>query len=231
MRLAGVCCLLAVACGHAAEGTPVLMVGDSMMRVLGIAMEKEFKAAGIQPASSQASLGSGLIRGETFDWYAKIAALMAERKPATVIVLIGINDRQAILTPEKKMLTCGTEEWREAYGKAVGRFMDAILAGGARRVIWLLAPDMRDEIQQEHADTLNAVFMKEAAVETRRNKVTLFDLRSAIARHPGKYTQFVMSPTGSALSVRDADGIHFSMIGGQRVAQAVIKRFFASGGN
>ena len=43
---------------RAAEETPVLMMGDSMMRLLSIAMEKQLKAAGVQPASSFTSLAS-----------------------------------------------------------------------------------------------------------------------------------------------------------------------------
>ena len=55
--------------------TPVLMVGDSMMRLLGVAMEKQCKKAGIQPAVSFSSLGSGLVRPNVFDWNAKIDEL------------------------------------------------------------------------------------------------------------------------------------------------------------
>ena len=47
--LAVVLCAAVAGAGQAAEAPPVLMIGDSMMRLLGIAMEKELAAAGVPP--------------------------------------------------------------------------------------------------------------------------------------------------------------------------------------
>ena len=73
--------------------TPVLMIGDSMMRLLGHEMEKVFKKANVQPAVAFSSLGSGLVRPSAFDWTAKIHELIATNEPHTVFVCLGANDR------------------------------------------------------------------------------------------------------------------------------------------
>lgn len=227
--LSGVCaCVLAVMPGMspAAEGVPVLMIGDSMMRQLGVAMEKELKAAEIQPASAFSSLGSGLTRVDAFDWFGKIESLMQERKPKVVVIAIGANDRQPIKASSGQMFLCGTPEWEKEYSRYVGRVMDALITGGVEKIVWLLLPDMKDPAHQEYAQRANAVFMREATTESRQGKIALFDMRGVLARKPGTYSAFVMAPNGQALTVRDPDGVHLSAVGAQRVAQALVKTYW-----
>lgn len=210
----------------AAEDVPVLMVGDSMMRLLSVAMEKELKAAGVGPAASFSSLGSGLARLDAFDWFAKVESLMAEQKPATVVVTLGANDRQALKDAQGRVVQFGTPEWAQEYRLRIGRIMDEILKGGAKRVIWLLLPDMKESAQQEYAQLLNEEYAKEAAVETRAGKVVLFDTRPLLTRRVGTFSLYVMSPNGAALTVRDTDGVHLTSVGAQRVAQAIVKTYW-----
>ncbi|MDR2849529.1 MAG: DUF459 domain-containing protein [Verrucomicrobiota bacterium] len=221
-------CLSVLAAGtsRAAEGAPVLMMGDSMMRLLDVAMEKELKAAGIQPAVSFSALGSSLIRSDLFDWYAKTAALLKEHKPATVVITLGKNDRQTLKTPDGQLVPYGSPAWEAAYGKYVGRVMDELIQGGVQKVIWLLLPDMKEPALQEYAQAVNTVFMREAAAETRKDKVSLFDVRPLLTRRPGTYSAFVMAADGAALSVRDVDGVHLSAVGAERVARSLVKTYW-----
>ena len=71
------------------QRSPVLMIGDSMMRLLGNAMEKELGKLPEVKASSFTSLGSGIARLDAFDWMAKSISLMDEKKPSTVVVFFG----------------------------------------------------------------------------------------------------------------------------------------------
>jgi hypothetical protein len=211
---------------HAAEGVPVLMMGDSMMRLLGVSMEKELKAAGIQPASSFSSLGSGLARMDAFDWFARVEALMSEHKPATVVVALGANDRQTLKDAGGRMIQYGTPEWGIEYGLRVGRIMDELIKGGAVRVVWLMLPDMKEPVHQAYAVYVNQIIAKEALSETRVAKVVLFDVRPLLTRKPGTFSTYMMMPNGSAVSVRDQDGIHLTKEGAQRVAAAIVKSYW-----
>lgn len=211
---------------RAAEGAPVLMMGDSMMRLLGIAMEKELKAAGVQPTASFSSLASGLARLDAFDWFAKADALMKEHKPATVVVSLGANDRQTLKDVTGRVVMLGTPEWEREYALRIGRIMDELIKGGATRVIWLLLPDMREPVQQEYAKLINTIFTKEAAVETRKDKIVLFDSSPLLSRKPGTFSLYVMAPDGAVLTVRDADGIHLTNPGAKRVAQSLVKTYW-----
>lgn len=206
--------------------SPVLMAGDSMMRLLGTAMEKAFKKAGVQPAAAFSSLGSGLVRPTVFDWTAKTAELLAEHKPRTVFVCLGTNDRQPVEDAAGQVVIYGKPEWEAAYSQRVGAMMDQLIDGGVSRVVWMLLPPMKEPVSQAHADLVNAIVRREADVESRRDKVTVFDLGEVLCRRPGVYTQYLMSPQGQALSVRDPDGVHLTNEGGKIVAAAVLKRFW-----
>jgi len=221
-------CALAFASGaaRAADGAPVLMIGDSMMRLLGIAMEKELAAAGVSPATSFSSLASGLARMDAFDWFAKVDELMKQHKPATVVVSLGANDRQSLKDTTGRVVPFGQPEWDREYGLRIGRIMDELIKGGATRVVWLLLPDMKEPAQQEYAQSINALFKREAAVESRKDKVVLFDMAPLLTRRPGTFSQYVMAPNGAALTVRDSDGIHLTNVGSKRVAQSLVQTYW-----
>ena len=211
---------------HAAEGAPVLMIGDSMMRLLGIAMEKELAAAGVTPATSFSSLGSGLARLDAFDWFAKVDELMKAHKPKTVVVSLGANDRQTLKDSTGRVVPFGQPEWEREYALRLGRIMDELIKGGATRVVWLLLPDMKEPAQQEYAQSLNALFKRLAAEESRKDKVVLFNMGPLLTRRPGTFSLYVMAPNGAALTVRDADGIHLTNVGAKRVAQSLVQTYW-----
>ncbi len=223
---AGCALVLVSGAARAADGAPVLMIGDSMMRLLGIAMEKELNAAGVTPAATFSSLASGLARMDAFDWFAKVDELMKQHKPATVVVSLGANDRQSLKDATGRVVPFGQPDWEREYGLRVGRIMDELIKGGATRVVWLLLPDMKEPAQQEYAQSVNALFKREAATETRKDKVVLFDMAPLLTRRPGTFSLYVMAPNGAALTVRDPDGIHLTNVGSKRVAQSIVQTYW-----
>jgi hypothetical protein len=208
-----------------AERQPALLLGDSMMRLMGKAIEKELKAEGYE-ATTFSSIGSGLARLDVFDWFSRIDSTMKEAKPAVVVVTLGANDRQALQDGAGNVLQFGTAEWREEYGKRIGRAMDVILENGAKRIVWLELPDMKEHLHQNYADLVNAIYAEQAAMDSRKDKVSLFSMRRHLSKVPGKYTSFLMSPQGQALQVRDSDGVHLSQQGAKIMARALVDAFW-----
>ena len=206
--------------------TPILAIGDSMMRILGNQIEKQFKAADLTPVTAFSSLGSGLVRPSVFDWTAKINELLEANHPKTVFVALGTNDRQTMETLEGSVIPYGAPEWEPEYAKRIGAVMDQLLQGGATRVVWLLLPCMKAPANQEHAELLNAVVTREAQTEERKDKVSLLDLGSLLSRNPKKYSAGVMAPTGEFVTVRDPDGVHLTSDGAKLVAKAMIKIYW-----
>jgi hypothetical protein len=205
------------------QRSPVLMIGDSMMRLLGNALEKEMGKIAEVKASSFTSLGSGLARLDAFDWMAKSIALMDEKKPSTVVVSLGANDYQVLVDVTGKKILVDTPAWTLEYGRRVKQIMDLLIQGGAKRIIWLNLPDMKDPTRQRYAQTVNTIFVEQAATHP---TVTLFDTAPILARKPGKFVSYVMGADGSVVTVRDPDGIHLSSDGAKRLAQAIVLAYW-----
>ncbi|MEI6646617.1 MAG: DUF459 domain-containing protein [bacterium] len=200
------------------QRSPVLMIGDSMMRLLGNALEKELGKIPDVKASSFTSLGSGLARLDAFDWMAKSIALMDEKKPSTVIVSLGANDHQVLVDLTGKKILVDTPAWSQEYGRRISQIMGLLIQGGAKRIIWLTLPDMKDPTHQRYAQTVNKIVAEQAATHP---AVTLFDTAPILARKQGKFVSYVMGADGSVITVRDPDGIHLSTDGAKRLAQAL----------
>jgi hypothetical protein len=205
------------------QRSPVLMIGDSMMRLLGNALEKELGKIPDVKASSFTSLGSGLARLDAFDWMAKSIALMDEKKPSTVVVSLGANDHQALVDLTGKKILVDTPAWNQEYGRRMGQIMGLLIQGGAKRIILLTLPDMKDPVHQRYAQTVNAILVEQAATHP---AVTIFDTAPILARKPGKFVSYVMGADGSVITVRDPDGVHLSTDGAKRLAQALVLAYW-----
>ena len=230
MVLAGLLAVQAVAADapeYPKGSTPVLMVGDSMMRILGANMEKEFRLAGIQPAVAFSSLGSGLVRPSVFNWFTKLDELLQENKPKTVFVALGTNDKQALETEEGVIINYGDPAWEPAYRVCLARVMDQLLAADVDLVVWFLLPPMKDAAVQEHAQLVNRIATELANEDSRKDKVFLYDMASVFnSRRPGVFTQYMIAPTAEAITVRDPDGVHLAVGGAKAVAKACVKNFY-----
>lgn len=220
---------LGIAGAHAqASGarSPVLMIGDSMMKLPGIAMERELRQLpGIQ-AFSFSGIGTGLARLDAFDWIAKMDSLCAEHKPKVAVVALGANDRQPMqLEGSAAVVQPGTPEWDAEYARRIGLAMDHLIAGGCERVIWLQLPPMRDPQVSEFAKHINALIVSEAA---RRPQVIAHDFSKLVTdRRTGGFTERMMDPkTAAAVRIREADGIHLSADGSRMLAKSLVETYW-----
>lgn len=205
------------------ERQPVLMVGDSMMKLLSIAFEKAFRKMDVE-AASFASLGSGLVRLDAFDWFGKVDELMKAHQPGSVVVMLGANDDQTLLSDAGMTIPRGSATWDAAYAVRLGHMMDLFAEKGARRVIWILLPDMQQAAHQRYAERMNTLL---ADAARNRPFVKLFDPRPSLRRRAKEtYTATLVGPDGQIIQVRAADGVHLSKEGAERVAGAVIQDFW-----
>lgn len=198
--------------------TPVLMIGDSMMRLLGPEMEKALTRKVGVSSSSFSSIGSGLARTDAFDWPKKVSELMVDKKPLVVVVTLGANDHQVLGTAGGARIPVDTPEWNKEYSRRLGQIMDILIRSGAKKVIWLGLPDMKDPVHAVYAKDVNELVRVEAST---RPQVTIFDTAPVLSRTPGKYKAYVMGASGDIITVRNQDGIHVSPDGAKRLAEAI----------
>ena len=211
----------------AAEMSPVLLLGDSMMRLPGVAMERELSRA--RPdvkAVSFASIGTGLARLDAFDWLGKIDEVCAEHHPAVAVVALGANDRQPMqLLDSNLVVQPGSAEWDAEYERRIGSAMDRLIAGGCGKVIWLLLPPMRDPAVDAFAQRVNGQIASAAA---ERPEVVVHNFSKLVAdRRTGGFTERTMDPmTAAAIRVRDPDGIHLTPEASRLLALSLIRDYW-----
>jgi uncharacterized protein len=217
---------------HADAGkalSPVLLIGDSMMRLPGMAVERELarRMPSIK-AHTFSGIGTGLARLDAFDWLAKIEELCALHTPKVAVVALGANDRQPMQIAEShSVVQPDSAEWDAEYAARIARTMDLFISKGCEKVIWLLLPPMRDPVVHEHAMKLNQLATAAAAA---RPKVTLYDVGSLfVDRRTSGFTERMIDPTNaSAVVVRERDGIHLSPQGARMLATALVEKYWIS---
>lgn len=205
--------------------SPVLMLGDSMMRLPGRAMQRKLsRMPGIE-ARAFSGIGTGLARLDAFDWLGKIDELCAEFHPKVAVIALGANDRQPMQLSGTQVVRPGTPAWNAEYAGRIGQAMDRLKAGGCERIIWLLLPPMRDAVVDAFAQDVNQSIVAEAAS---RSGVAAHDFTHLVAdRRTGGYTDRVMDPhTAAAIRVRDPDGIHLTPDGARLLATALIQEYW-----
>ena len=199
----------------AADPLRVLVVGDSIATDLGHAL------AELAPPELHvvvdAHPATGLSRPDYFDWPARLAVDLRVHDPDLVVVMLGVNDAQPFLEDAVPLQT-GTSAWEAAYAMRVDHFMQ-LASSGARRVLWLGLPVMRDDAFSELMSRLNAIYAARAAEHA---AVRYFATWPLFADGRGRYAAFLPDETGTLVSLRQTDGIHFSVAGADRLAVAVL---------
>lgn len=198
----------------------LLILGDSVMKSVGVSLERQLAQGAQYQTVSFISIGSGLCRLDLLDWHDKIATLAKEHKPAAVVMMIGANDNQPMQT-DRGFLSEGSKEWRSEYARRVSECMDVMITSGIKKIVWISLPDVREPDRQRHIENVNRIFEEAAAA---RPAVVILSTQKIFSRTPGKFTVYMLGPDGRPVNVRSPDGVHFNREGANRLAQAIIER-------
>ena len=195
------------------ENVRVVLVGDSVMQVIGESFTRLAFATGGIDVTVESHLATGLSRADYFDWPRRLQELAAER-PDAVVVLFGAQDAQRMQGAEG-ILRVGTPEWDAEYRRRVGNAMD-ILVG--TNVVWLGQPAMRSDALSLQMARLNAIYRAEAA----SRGITYVDTWALTDAPDGTFASRLDNAEGEPVVVRDDDGVHFVRAGGDLVARAIL---------
>lgn len=194
------------------------IVGDSMAQVFGESLVNAAVDSGDVAATLDYRISTGLTRPDYFDWPAEVVDRVPTLDPEVVVAMFGANDAQGLIL-DGSAVPYGTPEWRTEYARRVGALMDQLTAGG-RPVLWVGQPPMRSEEFSEKMRALDAIYRAEAR---RRPAVTFVDSTPVLGDTHGGWTPYLPGSDGQTLA-RQADGIHLSRAGGDRLADVVLGR-------
>ena len=187
----------------------ILLVGDSLMKSIALALEGELhKHPGVVTRVC-ADTWTGLSRLDVYDWPEQIAAHCKQFKPDHALVWLGAADNQPARTLSGP-LKPGTPEWATEYARRVGVVMDLLIGSGVRRVFWMDLPDMRDDQAQAAIDHVRTIQRQEAK---HRPEVTVVYIRKLLSRTPGKFCPYIVREGGVTMDIRADDGVNLNLNG------------------
>ena len=195
------------------------LIGDSLAGPVGRALRARASEAGsLIRVTLDYQGGTGLARPDVFDWPGFVAASLPGAAPDAVVVILGANDGQD-LPSSPEWLTFGTPEWDAGYRGLVGGLMDQLL-GSARRVYWVGLPIMSGPGYDARMRHISGVLRWEASLRLDARFIEAYSLfRSA----EGSFAFDLPDESGALVTVRDADGLHYTGAGGDRMAGRILE--------
>ena len=195
------------------EPLRVWVVGDSLVNMTAPEMKRQLEATGLATVRAESRPNTGLVRDDFFSWPDRLDRHLAAASYDVIVIMMGANDSQNMMV-ERSRIDLRTDEWLEEYGRRVDVLMDKAAASGAR-VYWAGLPVMRKSRHQLTATLVNPVV--QAAAEARA-PVQYISTSALFADEEGGYRYWGLNTHGRKVSMRDADGVHFTMSGAIRLA-------------
>lgn len=195
----------------------VLVVGDFVASALGDGLKAAFEDSPGVVVESRANGSSGLVRDDFYDWPGVLPALVAEIKPSVLVIQVGANDRQQLVTSDGR-LDFRTDPWFAAYGERVARL--ATVAAETRvPVIWVGLPAFRPQNMTADALRLNTIYR--AGIEKVSGEFV--DVWEGFVDQEGRFIVTGSDINGQPVRLRGNDGINFTGPGKRKLAFYVEK--------
>jgi hypothetical protein len=200
----------------------VLEIGDSIGSELGWALQREVgNVAGLNLVTKGRS-STGLSATWFYNWPQHLAAQVKEYRPNLVVICLGANDQQG-LAVKGGALAFATQAWRDEYVARVTQMLDIARRAGAY-VLWVGLPVMRPVGYNQGVSLLNSLYAKSVATAPG----AVFLSTSALLATPAGHYRASARVGSSVQVLRATDGIHFSVIGEDIFATAVVKALSAA---
>jgi hypothetical protein len=197
----------------------VLVVGDSVGLDLGQPLVNALGAFGDVTTYLDGRIDTGLTRPDYFNWPAELQVDLANQQPQLVVVMIGANDPQAIVTQDGS-IRFGQPGWDEAYSARVSAFIAEANAAGAH-VLWVGMPPMQDPGLDAALKHLNGLVQAQVA-EAKYGGAAYLSSVPALGDQHHYFAAYLPDASGAVTNVRTPDGIHLTPAGGARLAAAVV---------
>lgn len=194
------------------DAKKVLVIGDFVASGLAWGLDQAFADDPTHVVLDRSDGSSGLVRDDHYDWTASLPDLVADVAPDMIVVMIGINDRQAIRAAAGN-LALRSDAWDAAYAERVDRFVAALKATG-RPVIWVGEPPLRSADGSADMAFLNTLFKEKAEAAGMR----FIDVWDGFAGEDGKFVLRGPDMDGQVRQLRSGDGINFTKVGRRKLA-------------
>ncbi|WP_037083508.1 MULTISPECIES: DUF459 domain-containing protein [unclassified Rhizobium] len=200
-----------------ANAQKILVVGDFLAGGLGVGMDAAFKDSPGIVVETHSNVASGLVRDDYYDWPQQLTKFMDEAKPAMVIVMLGANDRQQMVTDVGKE-KFRTDGWYAEYQRRVVAFGKQVTS---RKIplLWVGLPAFDSPAMTADAVQLNQLFRKQ--MESGGGEFV--DIWDGFVSEGGDFIVTGSDINGQQVRLRTSDGINLTEAGRRKLAFYVEK--------
>ncbi|MBU0739208.1 MAG: DUF459 domain-containing protein [Alphaproteobacteria bacterium] len=195
----------------------VLVLGDFVASALGDGLKTAFEDSPGVVVENRTNGSSGLVRDDFYDWPGQLPALVSDLKPSVVVIQIGANDRQQLVTPTGR-LDFRTDPWFTAYGDRVAR-LASVAAETRVPIIWVGLPAFRPQNMTADALRLNTIYRS----STEKVNGEFVDIWEGFVDQEGRFIVTGSDINGQPVRLRGNDGIGFTGPGKRKLAFYVEK--------
>lgn len=208
------------------DATRLAVFGDSLAIDLARALERFYAEDPNLIVIGQGVSSSGFVRDDYFDWNTALAEQIAADSFDLAVVIIGINDNQALNAGGQSYEPL-SEGWTSAYQGRLNRFLEQLRAA-RKPVIWMGLPPMSRSQYSAAIGQISALHRLAAF----SGGAEYLDIFERFADADGKYAAYGPDVNGQNALMRKDDGIHFSSAGSDKLAFYVSQsmRSFYRGG-
>lgn len=196
----------------------LLVTGDSLSGYLGSELLDEASRTGPVVGFTDTHNGTGLVSPNFVDWSVVAQQQVAADNPDAVVVMMGGNDFQNMVTSSGRVLIAGTPAWTAEYQRRAAVCMRIWTQGSAtRRVYWLSLPPARRPDWAAVDRQINVALPRAAKSVP---GAEFLNILGPVTNH-GKYADFV-PVNGQTTLIREPDGVHLNLAGSTIVAHEVL---------
>ena len=195
----------------------VLVLGDFVASALGDGLKTAFEDSPGVVVENRANGSSGLVRDDFYDWPGQLPAIVSDLKPSVVVIQIGANDRQQLVTPTGR-LDFRTDPWFTAYGDRVAR-LASVAAETRVPIIWVGLPAFRPQNMTADALRLNTIYRS----NIEKVNGEFVDIWEGFVDQEGRFIVTGSDINGQPVRLRGNDGIGFTGPGKRKLAFYVEK--------
>lgn len=193
-----------------------LLIGDSLMQGVALALIKDLKKLGIK-STNLSKQNTGLTYKSYYNW-AKAVQLSFEsnEKIKYLVVLLGANDPWDI-SIRGKNYHFNSDEWRQLYTQRVDELMQIAKEYGVK-ILWYEIPPVKKDSLNTKIQVLNEIFKQESL----KNGEIFINTAQPLSGG-SEYSSYIKNENNASVKVRADDGIHFNPRGARIMSHLLLE--------